>query len=603
MAALHHSPNVGRRAGAPVSAPRRRGGPPDIAPYLVLAGLGALVAVAGSLWLASWTAHKIDGSAPAPSSANPVTYLIEVATGQTSRPDGVAVTVLVAELAALVGGAAGAWLWRRRHGDRKSVDVAARYMAKRDDLHAYSHAGVTATAQRLGAKASAPGVLVGRTVNTGQPLYGSYEDMHIDIWGPRTGKTTSRAIPAILEAPGAVLVTSNKRDVVDATRLPRERAGAVWVFDPQRVVDEQPGWWWNPLSYVVDVDTATRLAAVFAAYGRDPGAKSDAYFEPEGEALLAWMLLAAAVGGEPITTVYPWLSDVTDATPVDLLRRAGHELPAEHVQGVINYPDKQRGGIYGTARKFVGCLVNPQVTRWVTPDPDRPDRPQFDPATFVRQGGTLYSLSREGRGTAGPLVTALTVATIEAAEAYATASPSGRLPVPMIGVLDEAANVCRWRDLPDLYSHYGSRGIVLMTILQSWAQGVEVWGEHGIAKLWSSANIRVYGGGVSDSKFLGDLVQFIGEYEPTTYSTTVQSGRGQHSRSTSASTRQEKILDVADLFALPRGRALVLPSGAPPVLVRTLPWQAGPHAAAVRASLARYAPKDDLQQVTLEKNE
>src|SRR5690606_8767373 len=155
-----------------------------------------------------------------------------------------------------------------------------------------------------------------------------------------------------------------------------------------------------------------------------------------------------------------------------------------------------------------------------------------------------------------------------------------------------AANVCRWKDLPDLYSHYGSRGIVLMTILQSWAQGVEVWGEHGIAKLWSSANIRVYGGGVADAKFLGDLGQLNGEYEPATYSASVQSGRGQHSRSTSASTRQEKILDVADLFALPRGRALVLPSGAPPVLVQTLPWQSGPHAAAVKASLDRYAPSD-----------
>jgi hypothetical protein len=40
-------------------------------------------------------------------------------------------------------------------------------------------------------------------------------------------------------------------------------------------------------------------------------------------------------------------------------------------------------------------------------------------------------------------------------------------------LLDEAANVCRWRDLPNLYSHYGSRGIVLMTILQSWSQGVD----------------------------------------------------------------------------------------------------------------------------------
>ena len=103
-------------------------------------------------------------------------------------------------------------------------------------------------------------------------------------------------------------------------------------------------------------------------------------------------------------------------------------------------------------------------------------------------------LSKEGKGTAGPLVTALTAATVEAAEELATAQPGGRLATPLLGVLDEAANVCRWHDLPDLYSHYGSRGIVLMTILQSWSQGVQVWGRDGMRKLWSASNIAVYGG-------------------------------------------------------------------------------------------------------------
>lgn len=80
----------------------------------------------------------------------------------------------------------------------------------------------------------------------------------------------------------------------------------------------------------------------------------------------------------------------------------------------------------------------------------------------------------------------------------------------MIGVLDEAANVCRWRELPNLYSHYGSRGIVLMTILQSWSQGVEVWGRDGMRKLWSAANIKVYGGGVAEAEFLNELAQLVG---------------------------------------------------------------------------------------------
>jgi len=47
-------------------------------------------------------------------------------------------------------------------------------------------------------------------------------------------------------------------------------------------------------------------------------------------------------------------------------------------------------------------------------------------------------------------VTALTVAICEAAEERAKVSPGGRLPIPLVVVLDEAANVCRWRELPNL---------------------------------------------------------------------------------------------------------------------------------------------------------
>jgi type IV secretory pathway TraG/TraD family ATPase VirD4 len=64
--------------------------------------------------------------------------------------------------------------------------------------------------------------------------------MLILIAGPRTMKTTSYAVPAILDASGAVIATSNKRDIVDVTGLIRSEAGAVWVFDPQSVAEEDP---------------------------------------------------------------------------------------------------------------------------------------------------------------------------------------------------------------------------------------------------------------------------------------------------------------------------------------------------------------------------
>ena len=58
------------------------------------------------------------------------------------------------------------------------------------------------------------------------------------------------------------------------------------------------------------------------------------------------------------------------------------------------------------------------------------------------------------------------------------------------------------------------------------------------------------------------------------------------------------VLDVADLGALPRGRAVVFASGVRPTLVRTLPWMTGPRAAEVRASIARFDP---ATQITVER--
>lgn len=44
---------------------------------------------------------------------------------------------------------------------------------------------------------------------------------------------------------------------------------------------------------------------------------------------------------------------------------------------------------------------------------------------------------------------------------------AARLDPPLVAVLDEAANVCPISDLPDLYSHLGSRGVVPVGVLQS----------------------------------------------------------------------------------------------------------------------------------------
>lgn len=181
---------------------------------------------------------------------------------------------------------------------------------------------------------------------------------------------------------------------------------------------------------------------------------------------------------------------------------------------------------------------------------------------------------------------------MEAAEELATAQPYGRLAQPMVAVLDEAANVCRWRDLPDLYSHYGSCGIVLMTILQSWSQGEEVWGKAGMNKLWSAANVAIYAGGVKEEDFLERLTKLVGSYDKTTrsVSTRADTSPWRNGAQTSRQLTRERILDVEDLAALPKGRAIVLSSGNRATMVQTLPWTTSARRSVVEASIKAHDP-------------
>ncbi|WP_308251788.1 TraM recognition domain-containing protein [Rhodococcoides kroppenstedtii] len=105
---------------------------------------------------------------------------------------------------------------------------------------------------------------------------------------------------------------------------------------------------------------------------------------------------------------------------------------------------------------------------------------RFSRAFAAKDAPTLFCLSMEDAvNECGALVTALTVDVTDAMVNRAIATPAqgslteGRLRAPATYALDGAANVVRWRQLPNLYSYFGSRGITVTTILQFWSQGEE----------------------------------------------------------------------------------------------------------------------------------
>ncbi|MFE9879893.1 type IV secretory system conjugative DNA transfer family protein [Streptomyces sp. NPDC005784] len=419
------------------------------------------------------------------------------------------------------------------------------------------------------------GNLLGDLEPKGPELRSSYEDVELDLMAPRAGKSTGIAVPRVLRAQGAVLLTSNKADVYAVTRAERANAGTVWTFDPQGIAHTPRAMWWNILGECHTIEGARRMAGHFVASVNDDTAKKDFWISAAQNTLTA-LFLAAARGRAPLTELLAWLADPADRSPIDLLRQVGLVAMAEQLQGTVRGAVETRDGIYETARQTVSCLLDPEILAWVTPDPDLPE---FRPDQHVLGHDTLYLLSKDGGGSAAGVIAGLADATMRAG-VVAAERMGGRLDPPLTAVLDEAANVCRISDLPELYSHFGSRGINVVTLLQSYRQGARVWGEVGMDALWSAATVKLLGAGLDDADFVQKISILVGQHDVRTPSIS----RSKDGTSRSYSYRQEAVLPPDRIRALPKGTALLLATGIRPALIRLRPWYKEPGAGAISAA-------------------
>ncbi|MBU2698828.1 hypothetical protein CCO04_27445 [Pimelobacter sp. 30-1] len=447
---------------------------------------------------------------------------------------------------------------------RQWTDSLASAMSSRRDLVELSPEAVAADTERLGSQQAGIGISLCKAVLNRQWLYGTYEWCQVWIMGPRAGKTRSVAVPQLVEHGGAAVATSNKRDIVYLTRGPRSELGRCWIFDPQHIYREGVRFWWNPLSYVTNIERAEKLAGIWLD-SRSEGemGTEDPFFGPEGRKLLRNMIMAAALGGHEVAMIARWLDNPDGAPglpdPADILHESGYAVAAGQVESVRAKVAETRDGIYGGAQSGVGWMANPDFVQWVT----RPEvgGVEFSTQDFVRSTDTIYLLSKDGKGSARALVGSLTAALWEAGRELAEEN-GDRVPTPVLFCLDECANIVRWGELPSLFSYSGSLGLILVVILQSRSQGYRCWGKDGFTELWSAANVAFVGRGINDDEHLSSLAHLVGDRQRR--DSSVSTGPGH--RSTSTSTKDERILTEADLRAMPTGRGVLLVSGVRSIL-------------------------------------
>lgn len=352
-----------------------------------------------------------------------------------------------------------------RRVPRSKAKQAAKLLNKRRNVAALGRKNRAQEAARLHPNAEnlAPGLELGRYKNRPtQYAYQGWRDCGIFILGTGRGKTSALVVPRMIAAPGAALMTSNKVDGVAEVIAGRKGNGTrrVFLFDNQGIyTDGEPTFTIDLLGSVKAMRHAEELAWILDDSSLPDGepVKKDPHFDPAGRGLLSCFLFAAAL--EPsvhLQKVYEWIALLDGEQPERILRAAGKVGPANTVRGVMKHPEKTRGSIFAVAQRMASALGDDDLMRWTTPTRGLN---VFDPDAFLRSRDTLIMLSQNGPGSGSAGVTGLLQAVCARGEQLAAAN-GGRLPVPLVGEVDELGNIVRWRRLPAQASHFGSKGLL-----------------------------------------------------------------------------------------------------------------------------------------------
>ncbi len=485
----------------------------------------------------------------------------------------------IAVLLLLVLGGVIGWAWAcwRRHA--RNVDTDPRRLAGT----ASSHEVVTsASAKALLRRAltlrpsleqpepADVGYLLGRS--HGKQVWASVEDSILLIGPPRSGKGLHIVIPAILDAPGAVVTTSTRPDNLTATMRARERIGPVAVFDPQHLAEGVPaGLRWSPIRGCEDPLTAMIRATGLAAATElsAGGVEGGGFWEGKTRIALQALLHAAALDHRSPTELFRWTLDPSAAAEAVAIL-TGSPLAAtgwaDSLDATLDADPRTRDSIWQGVSLALSALADPRVLDAVSPE----EGEQFDPESFIRDRGTLYLLATGvGAGNSAALVAAFVEDLVETARRMAARSPGARLDPPLLFALDEIGNLAPLPSLPTLMAEGGGTGITTMPVLQSLAQARDKWSEHKAAAIWDASIAKIILGGASNSRDLQDLSTLIGERDEFTDSVTL----GDHgSRSNQRSIRRVPILPPDRIRTLPFGTGVILLRSAPPIITDLHPW-------------------------------
>jgi len=391
-------------------------------------------------------------------------------------------------------------------------------------------------------------------------LWSSIENHTITFGGPRQGKT-QHVVNFVLDAPGAVITTSTKQDILRLTTRRRGRKGPLWVFDPSGLTEDGSTIGFDPLDGCTDAAVAMdRAADLIDGIGRSKSDGQGERWDGFAKQTLQSLMHAAALGGYSMFDVQQWVAHPTEEAARDVLYElrivgataAGMEQEAKQFFG--NNPNTQ-SSISTSIMPALSWLSVPSAAASALRG-----GPQFDVQRLLDETGTVYLIGAEDKKTA-PLVTALTAHIARQARRLAAGMPRERLDPPLTMVLDEAALICLI-PLDQWSGDFGSRGITMHIVAQSRAQMRQRFGDAATGSLLTNCRTKVLFGGTGDDDDLRYWSTLAGEREEPAIT------RDRSTGSRSVSTRKTPVLTPGQVQELRTGQILVISNGMPPAITK-----------------------------------
>jgi type IV secretory pathway TraG/TraD family ATPase VirD4 len=420
------------------------------------------------------------------------------------------------------------------------------------------------------------------------PVFSGHQHSTLVLGPPRSGKTTGYVVPNVAWAPGAVVATSTKADVLAATIERRSRAGKCWYFDPSATTEAPPGATvlrWSPLAGCEHWDTATARAHALAGAAGRPGGDA-AHWTERAEALIAPLLHVAAGHGVELDAVIRWVltRDLTQPLAGLTAMGSGSELAAQTLAGIAGTDERERSGIESTAARILSAYRHGAAL-------DAACHPNFDPDAFAASTDTLYLVAPSAaQGQLSPIVVALLHHIRDAT--YRRARTGVTWP-PVLYALDELANIAPLPDLPILLAEGASQGLLTLACLQDLSQARHRWGPQadGFLTLFGA---KVTLGGIADRATLANLSYLAGDHDvPYRSDGGHQQGLFEQ-RSWSTTIQRRPRIPPETIATLPPGVALLNHTWRGPIYLTPRP-PPPPFSATQRRQLASQARRQHPQ--------